>query len=142
MSGVASRRDHDRFCQIEGWDKVRNAGGKTGHHHTYELKLSDGNVLRTRISHPVNNDTYGSRLWSHILSDQLDVTEAEFWACVDERKLPDRGAAADKAPENAMPASLAYQLIHVVGVPETEVATMSLERALALMNEFWSKPQD
>jgi hypothetical protein len=138
--GAASRRDHDRFCQIEGWDRVRNARGKTGHHHTYELKLADGRILRTRISYPVNNNTYGARTWSHILRDQLDVTEAEFWACVDEHQLPERGPAAPETPANALPAGLAYQLIHVVGVPEAEVATMSLDRALAVMNEHWSQP--
>jgi hypothetical protein len=138
--GAASRRDHDRFCQIEGWDQVRNARGRTGHHHTHELKLADDRILRTRISHPINNETHGARTWSHILRDQLDVTEAEFWACVDERKLPDRGTAADEAPANALPASLVYQLIHVVGVPEAEVATMTRDRAFAVMTEHWSQP--
>ncbi|MDK3255589.1 hypothetical protein [Blastococcus capsensis] len=88
----------------------------------------------------MNNDAYGARTWSHILRDQLDVTEAEFWACVDERKLPDRGSAAGETPANALPAGLVYQLIHVVGVPEAEVATMSLVHALAVMNEHWSQP--
>ena len=63
-------------------------------------------------------------------------------ACVDERKLPDRGAAPDEAPANALPVSLVHQLIHVVGVPEAEVATMSLDRALTVMNGYWSKPRD
>lgn len=140
--GAASRRDHDHFCQIEGWDQVRNARGRTGHHHTYELTLPDGRILRTRISHPVNNETYGAQTWSHILRDQLDVTEPEFWACVDERKLPDRGPAADEAPAKALPASLVHQIIHVAGVPEDEVARMSLERAVEVMTAHWSQPKE
>lgn len=140
--GAASRRDHDRFCQIEGWDEVRNARGRTGHHQTYESRLPDGRILRTRISHPVNNDTYGARLWSHILRDQLDVTQTQFWACVDDRTVPDRGVAADATPANALPAGLVHQLIHVVGVPEGEVAAMSLDQALSVMNEYWSTPPD
>jgi hypothetical protein len=140
--GAASRRDHDRFCQIEGWEQVRNARGRTGHHHTYELKLSDGRILRTRISHPVNNDTYGARTWAHILRDQLDVSEPEFWACIDERKLPARGPTADETPANALPASLVHQLIHVAGVPEDEVARMSLERAVEVMTAHWSQPTE
>lgn len=59
---------------------------------TYELTLHDGRVLRTRISHPVDRTVYGAAMWAHILRDQLDVEEAEFWACVLDGTLPDRGA--------------------------------------------------
>ena len=99
-------------------------------------------MLRTRISHPVNAERYGANLWSHILRDQLDGTEPAFWACVDEGTRPDRGRVADEVPANALPAGLVYQLVHVVGVPEVEVTTMTLDRALAVMNEHWSKPPD
>jgi len=141
-SGPASRRDHDRFCTTEGWELVRNArGGQVGHHLTYELKLPDGRILRTRISRPPNNETYGTGLWKHILSDQLDVTEVEFWACVDGRELPDRGLAATAAPANSLPAGLVFQLINTAGIPEAEVATMTLEQALKVMNRHWSQPR-
>lgn len=142
MSGPGSRRDHNRFCQLEGWTEVRNGRGrKVGHHITYELTLPDGHILRTRISGPPNTETYGPRLWAQVL-DQLQVTEAEFWACVSDRKLPDRGAPGGDAPANALPADLVYQLIHVVGVPEDEVATITLERALEAMRAHWSRPRD
>lgn len=138
--GPGSRRDHDRFCQIEGWEQVRNARGKTGDHITYRLRLPDGRVLRTRISHPVNNNTCGPSLWSHILDDQLKVTEPVFWACVDDHKLPDRGVVAAEAPATALPARLAYQLVHDAGIPEAEVAQMDLPRAIQVMSEYWSRP--
>lgn len=121
---------------------MSNACGKTGYHHTYELKLPDGRILRTRISHPVNNETYGRRLWSHILSDQLEVTEGKFWACVDRDELPNRGRGEDEVPVSALPVGLVHQLIHVAHVPEAEVATMGLEEALAVMNAHWSGAQD
>lgn len=39
----ATRRDHERFCDIEGWKPVRDVRGRTGAHHvTYELALPDG----------------------------------------------------------------------------------------------------
>lgn len=67
-----TRADHDAFCRLEGWTPVRDALGRTGTHHiTYELRLPDGQVLRTRVSHPPNRQTYGARLWAHILRDQL-----------------------------------------------------------------------
>jgi hypothetical protein len=141
-AGPGTRRDHHRFCQLEKWTEVRNARGrKVGHHITYELTLPDGRILRTRISRPPNNETYGARLWAHVL-DQLQVTETEFWACVSDRKLPARGAGSDEAPANALPADLVHQLIHSAGVPEAEVATMTLERALEVMREHWSRPRN
>lgn len=141
--GTASRRDHNRFCTTEGWDQVRNArGGTVGHHITYELPLRDGRILRTHVSRPADNTTYGLSLWKHILTDQLDVTEAEFWACVRDKQLPDRGAAPAEPPAQALPGSLVHQLIHGAGVPEDEVAGMSLERAVAVMTAHWSQPQE
>lgn len=141
--GAASRRDHDRFCKTEGWDEVRNAqGGKVEHHITYELALPDGRILRTRISRPADNTTYGLSLWKHILTEQLDVTEAEFWACLRDKQLPDRGAATTEPPAQALPASLVHQLIHVAGVPENDVAGMSLERAVEVMTAHWSRPKE
>jgi hypothetical protein len=143
VSGPGSRRDHNRFCQVEGWDEVRNARGTpVGHHLTYELTLPDGRMLRTRVSRPADNTTYGPSLWKTILTDQLDVTEAEFWACVSDRKVPQRGQPTDETPAHALPAGLVHQLIHAAGIPEAEVATMTLQRALEVMNEHWSQPQD
>jgi hypothetical protein len=139
---AASRRDHDRFCGTEGWDEVRNArGGQVGNHITYELRLADGRILRTRFSRPPDTTTYGPALWKHILTGQLDVTVAEFWACVRDKRLPDRETAAHEPPATALPASLVHQLIHVAGVAEDQVAAMSLERAVEVMSAYWSRPK-
>jgi hypothetical protein len=81
-----TRKDHQNYCLNEGWTQIRNARGKSGHHVTFELTLPDGRVLRTRISHPPNRQTYGPSMWAHILRDQLHVSEDEFWACVRERR--------------------------------------------------------
>jgi hypothetical protein len=82
-----------------GWLDLA-ARGRTGTHYvTYELGLPDGRILRTRISHPVDRNAYGSSLWSHILRDQLGVSEEEFWACVRDGIKPDRGVP--EAPPEA-----------------------------------------
>lgn len=138
---AGTRVDHDQFCRIEKWDQVRDARGRAvGHHVTYELLLADGTRLRTRISHPVNKDTYGPRLWKTILREQLVVTEDEFWACVKDRQVPDRGQSDDEAPAGALPAALVYQLIHHAAVPEAEVAQMTLPAAMDVMTRYWSRP--
>lgn len=133
-----TRQDHERFCDTEGWKRVRDARGRTGTHHvTYEFALPDGRILRTRISHPVNRSTYGSSLWSHILRDQLHVSEAEFWSCVRDGVRPDRGIP--ELPAEALPADLVYLLITRVGLDESVVAAMSKAEALERLNRYWTE---
>jgi hypothetical protein len=133
-----TRRDHEEFCEIEGWQRVRNARGRTGTHHvTFEFALPDGRILRTRISHPVDRSTYGPRLWAHIPRDQLGVSESEFWHCVRDGVAPDRGAPAQ--PAAALPAELAYLLVNRVGLSESEVAGMSKTEAIERLNRYWTE---
>lgn len=138
---AASRREHQRFCEIEGWTEVLNARGKpTQHHITYELPLGDGRIFRTRISRPADTDTYGKSLWSHILDDQLQVTEEEFWECVDNKNPPDRTPATQKTDVVVLPASLAYQLVHTLQLTSEEIAELTLEEAVQRMTEYWAQP--
>ncbi len=129
-----SRKHHEAFCKTEHWVPVRNAKGKTGHHITYELTLADGTTLRTRVSHPANKETYGKTMWSHILRDQLAVSEPEFWACIQDGALPTRGQR--QVPTDAIPAGVVYRLISVVGLTETEVASMSKQEAIDRLSQF------
>ena len=138
---AASRREHQRFCEVEGWQEVRNSRGKpTQHHITYELLLGDGSVLRTRISRPANTEVYGPGLWSHILDDQLHVAEAEFWECVDRRNLPLRAGTTTEPDSPPLPAQLAYQLVHTLKLTSTEIATLTFDDAVKLMTEYWARP--
>lgn len=133
-----TRDDHERFCKAEGWAPVRDSRGRTGTQHvTYELVLSDGRVLRTRISRPVDRTDYGRSMWAHILRDQLGVTEAAFWACVRDGTPPDRGFPAPAA--EPLPAELVHLLITRVGVPEGEIAGMSKDEAVARMQRYWTE---
>lgn len=136
---AARRKDHLTFCLTEGWTEVRNATGQTvRHHQTFELSLPDGRILRTHISRPPDSkDTYGPGLWSRILRDQLGVTPDEFWACVQDKAVPDRGAV--KPPEESIPADVLTILVNR-GVAEKEVLKMSRHQALALVYELLSKP--
>ena len=138
---VASRREHQRFCEIEGWAEVLNARGKpTQHHITYELLLGDGQIMRTRISRPANTDRYGKSLWSHILDDQLHVTIEEFWECVDNKNSPKRSAVLDKPDTAVLPANLAYQLVHTLQLTNEQIAQLTLDDAVRLMTEHWAQP--
>ncbi|MDO5499475.1 MAG: hypothetical protein Q4F67_07325 [Propionibacteriaceae bacterium] len=98
--------------------------------------LDDGQILRTRISHPPNRDTYGPSLWGHILRDQLDVSEAEFWRCVRDRVTPERGGRAEDAT-SPIPAGVIAQLL-AHGMPESEVKALSRAEAIEMLNDIWS----
>jgi hypothetical protein len=131
-----TRKDHQNYCLNEGWTQIRNARGKSGHHVTFELTLPDGRVLRTRISHPPNRQTYGPSMWAHILRDQLQVGEEEFWACVREKKMPQRGRIEPTTP--SIPAGVVAQLLSH-GVEESEVRVMSRAEAIERLNLIWSQ---
>jgi hypothetical protein len=133
-----TRKDHETFCQVEEWRRVRDARGRTGTHHvTYELDLADGRILRTRISHPVDRTGYGPGIWKHVLRDQLDVTEPQFWTCVHDGVKPDRGTP--EPPQQSLPADLVHLLISRVRLDESEVATMSKDQALARLQRYWTE---
>ena len=133
-----TRKDHETFCQVEEWQRVRDARGRAGTHHvTYELGLADGRILRTRVSHPVNRTGYGPGLWKHILRDQLVVEEREFWPCVQDGVKPDRGVPVP--PPEAIPADLVYMLLSRVGLDEAEVAAMNRDEAIARLQRFWTE---
>jgi hypothetical protein len=132
-----TRKDYEQFCATEGWERRKRATGKRGTHHVnYELALPDGRVLFTRISHPVDRTDYGGSIWSHILRDQLQVNEDEFWACVDSGVAPDRGG--HEVPPEAIPVAVVRTLVRDARIPEAEVRAMSKEQAVARLAEFYT----
>lgn len=134
---AASRDDHRRFCQLERWRLVRSATGKRStHHETYELELPTGDVLRTRISRPPDRTVYGSGLWSHILRDQLQVSEQEFWQCVNDRILPPRSQPA--VPEDSIPTEVLYLLKQRVGLSDDQLTDMTVEAAIERLQQYWT----
>ncbi len=134
---AATRKDHEKFCTTEGWTERKRATGKRGTHHVnYEFALPDGQVLFTRISHPVNRTGYGPSMWSHILRDQLVVTDDEFWACVNGGTVPDRGGPA--MPRESIPAAIVRTLVHEAHLPEAEVRAMTKAQAVQRLAEFYT----
>lgn len=136
MFPAPDRRSHKVFCETEKWQSDKNARDNTGHHLTYELALKDGSILRTRISHPPNKTTYGPSMWNHILRDQLCVSEAEFWNCVNNGVLPQRSQV--KTSTESIPVGVAYKLINVVGLDEGTVSTMTKQEAIDRLNEYFT----
>jgi hypothetical protein len=133
-----TRSDHERFCIVEGWAPVEDARGRIDTHHViYELRLPDGRPLRTRISRPPDRTDYASQIWAHILRDQLDVTEAEFWACVQDRVTPKRGIPTHPVVE--VPPDIRHLLSTRIGLDHAETSLLTREEAIARINMFWTE---
>ena len=133
----ADRESHNTFCVTEEWTLVRGATGKpVQHHRTYELTLWDGKVLRTRISRPINSTEYGPKLWTFILKQQLEVTQEEFWVCVQQGTVPDRGFAPHVAPDQSLPLFLLRELMKL-GVSEQEALALTPVQAEAKRAELY-----
>jgi len=135
-----TRADHRRFCEIEGWSARGTASRKgAGDHLRFELTLPDGRILYTRVSHPVNRQgSYGKSLWKHILKDQLDVTEAEFWACVREGVKPSRGERKP-AVQDAVPVGVVIALVEEFHLVESEVRAMTRSEAIARLAKLYTE---
>ena len=65
--------DLKRYCDKNGWVMLRNTD-----HWYYEKVLSDGTVLRTKISHGVSKEI-PKILWERIRKKQLRISETTFW---------------------------------------------------------------
>jgi hypothetical protein len=134
---AATRKDHDKFCTTEGWTERKRATGRRGTHHVnYEFALPDGRVLFTRISHPVDRTDYGPSLWSHILRDQLLVTDEEFWVCVDDGAVPNRGQR--EVEQETIPVAVVRTLVNEAHIPDADVRAMTKAQAIQRLTEFYT----
>jgi hypothetical protein len=138
---AASHAAHINFCRTEGWFERQGGRDETGDHYRYELALSDGTILYTRISHPPDKRTYGARMWSEILSSQLMVTEDVFWNCVQNGVVPDRGdkVAENATKERALPLWLVDQLLKT-GEKEEEIRSLSEAAARERLDTIRARP--
>lgn len=134
----ATRKDHELFCTTEGWVRTKSARGRRGtDHHRYQFALPNGEMLYTRISHPIDRSDYGSSMWRHILRDQLKVSESAFWACVKDGECPDRGAPTGP-PAEAIPVGVVVTLMQDFHIPEAVVRRMTKDEAVARMMELYA----
>jgi len=133
-----TRKDHQRFCEIEGWTEVGSATGRKGRRHiTYEFAIGDGRILRTRISQTPNRSDIGRGLFAHILRDQLNVSEESFWTGVADGVPPDRGGRPATTRE-PLPAELVHLLTVKARFSDDDVRAMSKAEAIEAAQRYWS----
>jgi hypothetical protein len=75
-------------------------------------------------------------MWAHLLRDQLAVGEDEFWSCVRQKKVPQRGRREPTTP--SIPAGVVAQLLSH-GVEESDVQLMNRAEAIERLNLIWSQ---
>ena len=138
-SPPVTRTAHKEFCETERWTLVTDARGRAvAHHVTYEFPHPDGRVLRTRISRPVKPQPYGASMAAHILRAQLEVDVEEFWACVNDDVLPQR--ERPEPPRETIPVGLLRVLRDDLHLDDDKLKSLTREQAIALVNEYWSRP--
>ena len=137
MAGTCA--DHEAFCRADGWEPKRDARGRAGagDHVRYRLRLSDGRVLSTKISRPVDGTTYGEDLWRTILREQLQVTEEQFWACVNEGARPEREIPSEPSLAETIPANVVH-VLQVNGLTDAEITVLGRDGAIKRAQAIWS----
>lgn len=124
-------RDLRTYLEKDSWEEVPNlARGRrrVGDHWRFRKFLADGTVLRTKVSHALN-DEIGPDLLSHIIGDQLRTTMEHFRDVVAGRaSSPEQPTQSTVEP---IPGWLVTRLIYTVGLSEDEVRRMSPDEARA-----------
>jgi hypothetical protein len=136
--------DHHKFVEVEGWERkgTSRAASRVGDHHRYFLRLANGDILRTRVSHGSGsiNDPH---LVALIFREQLRVTEQQFYDCVERGVLPPRPQSQTPSlPENTLDAKLVRNLIRKMGLSQEEVARLSRDEALRIWAGYLDKSDD
>jgi hypothetical protein len=128
---------HRAFVETEGWTRGKPG---TGHdNYLFAPVNPDTAVLRTGISHSAASTEYfDAKMRAKIVHEQLQVTEQEFWACVNDGQLPERRTdgysiglrGRENSPPPPQNQGLLQQLLDEFGVTASDVAGMP-DRALA-----------
>lgn len=131
--------DLRRFCEIDGWEHVTGATGRTGDHDRFSKILPDGTILRTRVSHG-SGRIEDRDLWHRIWRDQLGLErEEQFWDALRARRPVVRSRAEAERPAGpSMPAWIVAGLL-ARGVPEAEVRALGPEEARRRLEALWSQ---
>jgi hypothetical protein len=134
--------DLRRFCEIDGWEELQDALGRTGDYRRYRNVLDDGTILRTRMSHG-SGEIANPELWTRIWRHQLGLEkEEDFWHAVRTGRPVPRGAAPPVPPAGpTTPGWVVAGLIRA-GRSESEIRSLTADEATQLLREIWAGRRD
>lgn len=122
------------FLKHDNWEEDRATG-----HDFYEKTLPDGEILRTHASRS-GSKTMSPGRFKAILSDQLRLSEAEFWGVLRTKAPAPRPSPAPEPAPRSLPLWLADALEREVGLARERIAGLDEEEARRLLVEARSKP--
>lgn len=117
-----THRELKKFCDNDGWDPKKRTD-----HWRYTKRVPGGRTLRTKISFG-SGEVGDPGLFSAILREQLQVSEAEFWRVVRE------GGPARRA-ERPFIAPAAPRLLAAATVLQLRKLGVSLEQIRELRSQ-------
>ena len=123
------------FLKHDNWEEDRATG-----HDFFEKTLPDGEILRTHASRSGSKTMSPGRLKA-ILSDQLRLSEVEFWEVIRTRTPAARPSPAPEPAPRSLPLWLAQALEREVGLTRNEIAELDEDEARRLLVESRSKPK-
>jgi hypothetical protein len=134
--------DLRRFCELDGWEQLPRVRGGTGDHHRYRKVLSDGTILRTKVSHG-RGEIGDPGLWRRIWHEQLGLeSEDVFWRALSDRRPVDRGGASSVPPTGpSIPGWVVAGLLRA-GMNEVDLRNLTADEARRRLEEIWSGSGD
>jgi hypothetical protein len=124
------------FLKHDDWQEDRATG-----HDFFERTLPDGEILRTHASRS-GPKTMSPGRFKAILSDQLRLSEAEFWEVVRTRTPAPRPSPAPEPAPKSLPLWLAQALEREVGLTHQRMVELDEEQARRLLVDARSKPRE
>lgn len=123
------------FLKHDDWKEDRATG-----HDSFEKTLPDGEILRTHASRS-GAKTMSPGRFKAILSDQLRLSEAEFWDVLRTRTPALRPSLAPEPAPRSIPLWLAQALEREVGLTREEIATLDEIEARRHLDEARARPK-
>lgn len=128
----------DAFLAADtGWALVRGT-----EHDFYEKTLQDGTVLQTHVSHSKNKSMHPGTFKSLICAQQLQVTEAQFWAAISTGKSQRAGAAEPAARPEKLTLALIQELRRRLHYTDEQLEGLTGTEAKRRLKEFHERAAD
>jgi hypothetical protein len=128
--------------RIPGVPKTRRlAEDRVTGHDFFEKTLSDGEILRTHASRS-GSKTMSPGRFKAILSDQLRLSEAEFWDVLRTKAPAPRPSPTPEPAPKSLPLWLALALEREVGLTREQIAELDEHEAHRRLDEARSRPRD
>ena len=125
---VPDKSDLKAFLRIDDWTETQRTD-----HYRYRKQLSNGDILRTKVSFGRGPAFNSPGLWHHVWKDQLKCpSEDDFWNTVKTRIPLKRTQANPTTPPTGptKPTWLYEFLVNVVQMESQEVLALSQQDAM------------